>query len=158
MQPPNMNRRLHLAHASPKDDRLLCRDHFRKIYGRYLDTFFDLYLKNEEFRQLFEESKGFCLPHFGDLIETAENKLNDTQKKEFYPKAFALMQENMERLQKEVSWFVEKMITAIKIRTGEIPQTVFSAACRNVPAAIRQMKCSGQSCKLRSFGFMENFQ
>ena len=56
-------------------------DHFRKIYGRYLDTFFDLYLKNEEFRQLFEESKGFCLPHFGDLIETAENKLNDTQKK-----------------------------------------------------------------------------
>ena len=38
-------------------------DHFRKIYGRYLDTFFDLYLKNEEFRQLFEESKGFfaCL-------------------------------------------------------------------------------------------------
>ena len=83
-------------------------DHFRKIYGRYLDTFFDLYLKNEEFRQLFEESKGFCLPHFGDLIETAENKLNDTQKKEFYPKAFALMQENMERLQKEVAWFVEK--------------------------------------------------
>ena len=44
----------------------------------------------------------------GDLIETAENKLNDTQKKEFYPKAFALMQENMERLQKEVAWFVEK--------------------------------------------------
>ena len=83
-------------------------DHFRKIYGRYLDTFFDLYLKNEEFRQLFEESKGFCLPHFGDLIETAENKLNDAQKKEFYPKAFALMQENMERLQKEVAWFVEK--------------------------------------------------
>ena len=62
----------------------------------------------KNFRQLFEESKGFCLPHFGDLIETAENKLNDAQKKEFYPKAFALMQENMERLQKEVAWFVEK--------------------------------------------------
>ena len=43
-------------------------DHFRSIYGRYLDTFFDLYLKNEEFRQMFENSKGFCLPHFGDLI------------------------------------------------------------------------------------------
>ena len=55
-----------------------------------------------------DRSKGFCLPHFGDLIETAENKLNDAQKKEFYPKAFALMQENMERLQKEVAWFVEK--------------------------------------------------
>ena len=83
-------------------------DHFRSIYGRYLDTFFDLYLKNEEFRQMFENSKGFCLPHFGDLIETAENKLNDAQKKDFYAIAFPLMQENMERLQKEVSWFVEK--------------------------------------------------
>ncbi len=56
---------------------------------------------------MFENSKGFCLPHFGDLIETAENKLNDAQKKDFYAVAFPLMQENMERLQKEVSWFVE---------------------------------------------------
>ena len=36
--------------------RQVC-DHFRSIYGRYLDTFFDLYLKNEEFRQMFENSK-----------------------------------------------------------------------------------------------------
>ena len=41
-------------------------------------------------------------------IENAENKLNDAQKKDFYAIAFPLMQENMERLQKEVSWFVEK--------------------------------------------------
>lgn len=83
-------------------------DHFRNIYGRYLDTFFDLYRKNAEFRTLFAESRGFCLPHFGDLIETAENKLSDDQKKEFYPLAFSMMQENLDRLQKEVSWFVEK--------------------------------------------------
>ncbi len=83
-------------------------DHFTKIYNRYLDTFFELYKKDEEFKQLFLESKGFCLPHFRDLVETAENKLNDAQKKEFYPAAFALMQDNLDRLQKEVSWFVEK--------------------------------------------------
>lgn len=83
-------------------------DHFHQIYGRYLNTFFDLYKKDESFRQMFAESKGFCLPHFGDLIETAENRLTDEQKKEFYPKAFALMQENLDRLQKEVAWFVEK--------------------------------------------------
>ena len=83
-------------------------DHFHDIYNRYLDTFFDLYRKNEEFRTLFAESKGFCLPHFGDLMEAAEGKLSDEQKNEFYPKVFALMQENLERVQKEVSWFVEK--------------------------------------------------
>ena len=83
-------------------------DHFHNIYDRYLDTFFDLYLKNEEFRKMFENSKGFCLPHFKDLVETAENRLNDTQKKDFYATAFPMMSENMERLQKEVAWFVEK--------------------------------------------------
>lgn len=83
-------------------------NHFRDIYSRYLDTFFDLYRKNEEFRALFAESKGFCLPHFGDLIEAAEDKLSDEQKKEFYPKVFALMQDNLARVQQEVSWFVEK--------------------------------------------------
>lgn len=83
-------------------------DHFNQIYGRYLDTFFDLYKKNEEFREMFEYSKGFCLPHFGDLIEAAENKLTDAERKVFCPKAFSLMEQNLDRLQKEVSWFVEK--------------------------------------------------
>ena len=83
-------------------------DHFHQIYGRYLDTFFDLYQKNEEFRGVFLESKGFCLPHFGDLMEAAEDRLTDAQKRDFYPAVFSLMQQNMDRLQKEVSWFVEK--------------------------------------------------
>ena len=83
-------------------------DHFNQIYGRYLDTFFDLYKNNDEFRKMFHESKGFCLPHFGDLMETAEARLSDAEKKDFYPAAFALMQENLDRVQKEVSWFVEK--------------------------------------------------
>lgn len=83
-------------------------NHFNDIYNRYLDTFFDLYRKNEEFRSLFDNSKGFCLPHFGDLIEAAEDKLSDEQKKEFYPKAFSLMQDNIDRVQKEVAWFIEK--------------------------------------------------
>lgn len=42
------------------------------------------------------------------MIEAAEDKLNDAEKQEFYPIAFKLMQENMERLQKEVEWFVDK--------------------------------------------------
>jgi hypothetical protein len=83
-------------------------DHFNQIYGRYLDTFFDLYKNNDEFRQLFEKGKGFCLPHFGDLMETAESRLSDSEKKDFYPVVFSLMEKNLDRIQKEVSWFVEK--------------------------------------------------
>ncbi len=83
-------------------------NHYKDIYNRYLETFFSLYRKNPEFQELFENSKGFCLPHFGDLIECAEDKLSDKEKEKFYPVAFRLMQENLERVQSEVSWFVDK--------------------------------------------------
>lgn len=83
-------------------------DHFKSNYQRYLDTFFDMYKKNPEFKQLFENSKGFCLPHFRDLVEVGEKKLNDKQKAEFFPKLFELMQSNLKRLEEEVTWFVEK--------------------------------------------------
>ena len=42
------------------------------------------------------------------LVEAAEDKLTDDEKKTFYPKAFALMTENMDRVQKDVEWFVAK--------------------------------------------------
>ncbi len=82
--------------------------HYDAIYDRYLNTFFWLYRRDEEFRKLFLEGKGFCLPHFGDLMESAEDKLTEKEKEEFYPIVFRLMQENMERMQEEVSWFVDK--------------------------------------------------
>ena len=91
-----------------------------------------------------KESKGFCLPHFGDLIETAENKLNDAAEKGVLPEGICTDAGKYGTPAKEVAWFVRKMTTGTKIKTGEIPQTVFSAACRNVPAAIRQMKCSAK--------------
>ena len=42
--------------AAKTTDCYVC-DHFHQIYGRYLDTFFDLYKKNEEFRTLFEKAE-----------------------------------------------------------------------------------------------------
>lgn len=83
-------------------------DHFKRIYARYLDTFFSLYKKDNEFRNLFLQSRGFCLPHFRNVVEAAENKLSDAEKNAFYPALFRLMQEHLSRLQKEVEWFVEK--------------------------------------------------
>ncbi len=83
-------------------------DHFREIYGRYIDVFFDLLKKDAEFQTLFQKSKGFCLPHFKDLIEASETRLSDAQKQALYPQIFEMMQSNLERVQKDVAWFVEK--------------------------------------------------
>ena len=81
------------------------------------------------------------------LIETAENKLNDAQKKDFYAIAFPLMQENMERLQKEVSWFVEKNDYRNKDKDWGLPPTVSRGVCRNVPGDFRRTKPSKRNCK-----------
>lgn len=83
-------------------------NYIEKNYDRYLDTFFDLYKKSPEFLELFKKSKGFCLHHFKELAAGGQNKLNDKQKAEFYPMLFNLMEENMKRLEEEVTWFTEK--------------------------------------------------
>ena len=81
---------------------------FADTYDRYLDTFFVMYKKDGDFRNKIQSGKGFCLPHFGDLCEAAETRLNDREKAEFYPMLFTLMEKNMQRLSDDVAWLVEK--------------------------------------------------
>ena len=81
---------------------------FKADYERYLDTFFYLYDKDEEFKKKILQGKGFCLTHFGDLIEGAEGKIQGRDKDDFYKEIFDLMSRNMDRLQEDVSWLVEK--------------------------------------------------
>lgn len=83
-------------------------DYYKNTYSRYLDTFFELYRKNEEFRQLFLNSKGFCLPHFADLVETAELVLNDKEKSGFYSELFQLMTDHLQRVTDDLEWFCDK--------------------------------------------------
>lgn len=94
--------------VTQKESQCYICDHIHQNYPRYLDTFFELYLHNEEFAILFENSKGFCLPHFRDLVESAQIHLKDKEKAAFYGTLFSLMQTNMKRLEEEVSWFVDK--------------------------------------------------
>lgn len=90
-----------------EDNCYICQ-HFHSNYERYLDTFFYMYKADSDFRTLFEQSKGFCLPHLKDLVEAAEKKLTQKEKQEFFPVLFHLMEENMNRLQEEVTWFCDK--------------------------------------------------
>ena len=69
---------------------------------------FYLYKNDEAFREKLKKSKGFCLHHFGDLCNQADSHLNDAEKKDFYPLAFKLMEENMERVSGDVDWLIEK--------------------------------------------------
>lgn len=90
-----------------EDSCYICKQ-YQDTYARYLDTFFYLFKQDSVFREKIENSKGFCLPHFGDLCESADLKLSDKDKEQFYAMVLPLMERNMNRLAEDVAWMVEK--------------------------------------------------
>ncbi|MDO4337322.1 MAG: DUF6062 family protein [Eubacteriales bacterium] len=93
--------------ASKKESCYIC-DYYRSTYQRYLDTFFEMYRKNPELKELFKNSKGFCIPHFGELADEANRVLPDKEKQEFYDILLPLMKENMQRIYEDLDWFCDK--------------------------------------------------
>lgn len=85
----------------------ICRQ-YRDMFNRYMDTFFHLFKQDEEFRQKLKNSKGFCLSHFGNLCEAADEKLADKHREAFYQIVLPLMEENMKRVSEDIAWMVEK--------------------------------------------------
>ena len=73
--------------------------------NRYYLTFFAL-IKKEEFRVQVEGCKGFCMRHFGQLLEQAEEKLPNSQREWFYETVVELMQQNLARIKGDIDWFV----------------------------------------------------
>ena len=74
---------------------------------RYYATFYTL-IKDAEFRALAEQSKGFCLAHFLELMEYAEEFLPNSQREWFYAAVPKLMTENLQRVKEDLDWLVKK--------------------------------------------------
>lgn len=74
--------------------------------SRYYSTFFVL-LKEPEFRAKVENSKGFCVHHFGELMAFAEKELPEKYKEWFYATVMELMKANLNRVKEDLDHFVE---------------------------------------------------
>ena len=74
----------------------------------YISTFFFMYKKDEAFREKVKNCKGFCIPHFGELMEEAEKELSGDQLQEFASHMSSVMEDNFNRIQEEIDWFVDK--------------------------------------------------
>lgn len=91
-----------------KEDSCYICKHYKDTYNRYMDTFFYLFKQDKDFYDKVAASKGFCLSHFKDLCTSADSKLSDKEKTDFYKLVMPLMESNMERLFDDVAWMVEK--------------------------------------------------
>ena len=83
-------------------------DSLKDEFANYVDTFFSMYKKDAGFRERVLKSKGFCLPHFADLMDMAEEQLKDSQKEEFRQAMFRQMEENYTRVEEDLDWLIDK--------------------------------------------------
>ena len=74
---------------------------------RYYHTFCVL-AKEPEFRAKAENSQGFCLRHFGELLSAAEERLPNSQYNWFYDTVFHLMETHLIRVKEDLDWLIAK--------------------------------------------------
>jgi hypothetical protein len=75
---------------------------------RYLDVILYLWSREEDFRELLESKKGFCLPHLKLLIEAAPRYLKPEDSARFASVVLQQQVEHLDRLEKELDWFTKK--------------------------------------------------
>ena len=74
---------------------------------RYYATFFAL-LKDGEFRQKVEGSKGLCMRHFLELLKRTQAHLPNSQRQWFRENVFSVHWENLLRVKEDLDWLVKK--------------------------------------------------
>ena len=67
-----------------------------------------MWKNDKEFHQKFMESKGFCIKHYGILFDMAPEKLSKAQCDEFTEALNKVFFDNIERVDGDVSWFIDK--------------------------------------------------
>jgi hypothetical protein len=91
-----------------KEESCFVCDYINNSYDRYLDTFIYLFQNEPDFITMIQNSKGFCVHHFGEITKRASGKLNEKQLEQYIQVVFPVMKEHMARLEGEIGWLVDK--------------------------------------------------
>jgi len=76
-------------------------------FERYIDTFFHLWSKGGEEKRLITSQKGYCVPHFIQILTTAE-KLGRGKREKFQDDIVPAWQNLMQELENDLDWFTQK--------------------------------------------------
>ncbi|MCR5213683.1 MAG: DUF6062 family protein [Eubacterium sp.] len=78
------------------------------IFDRYVHTIFHMWKKDSSFKEKLGSCKGFCTYHYGILYEKGADNLSQAQYSEFLQTLNKVYFENMNRVNGDVSWFIDK--------------------------------------------------
>ena len=94
-------------HLVELSDKCFICDRVDYHMDRYFHTFFVL-LKDAEFREKVLDGKGFCLRHFGQMLEAAEKYLPNDAYDWFYAEIFKLEKAHLIRVKEDLDWLIAK--------------------------------------------------
>jgi hypothetical protein len=97
-----------ISFLSSLEDKCVVCSKLEYTMDRYTDVILYLWVKEAEFRELFNHKKGFCLKHLKLLLAGTKKYLDSKERAEFVQNLMDLQLPNMERIQKEVNWFTKK--------------------------------------------------
>ncbi|MDR1687155.1 MAG: DUF6062 family protein [Clostridiales bacterium] len=83
-------------------------ERINNTFDRYVDTFFYLWKKDSDIKNIVKKSKGFCLNHYAVLLQTGEAKLAPADFNEFLDITVPLQIENFQTLEDDLDWFIKK--------------------------------------------------
>ena len=89
------------------NDCFIC-NRINETFKRYIRTIHYLWEKDEVFRSKYKTSKGLCLKHYGMLLELAPVNLSGNALDTFVEATNKIYIENMDRMEKDLSWFIDK--------------------------------------------------
>jgi hypothetical protein len=85
---------------------------------RYTETMISLWCKEEKFKILYKNSRGFCIDHFSNIMETADQNISNIKTLKIFKEiTITLQNNNIDRLHDELDWF----ITKFDFRYGDAP-------------------------------------
>ena len=83
-------------------------DRLKYTMDRYMDVIMYLWLREEDFRKLFESRKGFCLIHLKQLAQASVKYLKPDESTIFISLLLQQQVESLYRIEKELDWFTKK--------------------------------------------------
>ncbi|MGI6563661.1 MAG: DUF6062 family protein [Clostridia bacterium] len=83
-------------------------DRINATMERYLEVIYYLYGREDEFRRMFKEHKGFCLPHLNMLLKSTAKYMSGDRAEEFVSVVLNLQVENLKRIYGDMDWFIKK--------------------------------------------------
>lgn len=83
-------------------------ERIEKTFDRYIDTILHLWKKDPSFKDKLINSKGFCTYHYGILYDAGATKLSKEQYSDFLDVLNKVYFENMERVNGDIGWFIDK--------------------------------------------------